>query len=86
MFTKQDSAKTFRKLWLCEPEIGHQVTLSNMLIAISAIEGDTLFWQEISWDKNDETKSPNMIADKTRRKAFINEHVLSIYHNQKVQP
>lgn len=76
MFKKQDSAKDFRKVWICEPKVGHQVSLSKMIIEIKSIKGDVLFWEEVSWNTAKESQSPMMIKDKVQRKAFMRDHVL----------
>jgi len=77
MFKKQDSAKAFRKLWLCEPKIGHQVSFGNLLIEIKSIDDDTLFWETVPLNTATESKSPTMIKDKVERKAFLSKHVLA---------
>jgi hypothetical protein len=76
MFKKQEPAKDFRKLWFCEPRIGHQVSFGKLLIEIKSINDDTLFWEEVSFNAYEEVNTPTMIKDKALRKAFIREHVV----------
>lgn len=77
MFKKQDSAKAFRKLWLCEPQIGHQVSFGNLLIEIKSIDDDALFWEAVPLNTAVESKTPTMIKDKAKRKEFLIKHVLT---------
>lgn len=51
MFTKQDSAQAFKRMWCKEPKVGEQITFGNILIEIKKIEGDTLFWEEVPWSE-----------------------------------
>lgn len=51
MFTKQDSAQAFKRMWCKEPKVGEQITFGKILIEIKKIEGDTLFWEEVPWSE-----------------------------------
>ena len=76
MFKKQDSVTAFRKLWHCEPEIGHQVSFGKLLIEIKSIDDNSLFWEEVPFNAASEVNTPTMLKDKEQRKAFTRTHVL----------